>query len=58
MQTIKDLRAQSGMTRQQFAEYLGIPYRTLQDWELGNRKCPNYLLDLMQYKLKHEGFIK
>lgn len=57
MEKINDLRAQSGMTRPQFAEYFGIPYRTLQDWELGNRKCPSYLLDLMQYKLQHEGII-
>lgn len=46
------------MTRPQFAEYFGIPYRTLQDWELGNRKCPTYLLDLMHYKLQHEGLLK
>lgn len=58
MTTINDLRAQSGMTRPQFAEYFGIPYRTLQDWELGNRKCPEYLLDLMEYKLKNEWLIQ
>lgn len=42
------------MTRNQFCEYFGIPYRTVQDWELGNRKCPEYLIDLMKYKLDHE----
>jgi DNA-binding transcriptional regulator YiaG len=55
---IKELRQQSGMTRSQFVEYFGIPYRTIQDWELGNRKCPEHLLELMEYKLKHEGIIK
>lgn len=50
----KEIRAQSGMTRPQFAEYFKIPYRTIQDWELGNRKCPAYLLDLIQYKLENE----
>ena len=39
-----DLRKQSGMNRREFAEYFGIPYRTLQDWELGNRRMPEYLL--------------
>lgn len=48
------LRKQSGMTRTQFAEYFGIPYRTVQDWELANRTCPDYLLKLMKYKLDHE----
>jgi DNA-binding transcriptional regulator YiaG len=56
--TIKELRELSGMSRQQFIEYFSIPYRTIQDWELGNRKCPEYLLALMEYKLKHEGIIK
>ena len=56
--TVNELRELSGMTRSQFVEYFGIPYRTIQDWELGNRKCPEYLLELMEYKLKHEGIIK
>lgn len=54
---VKELRERSGMTRPQFAEYFGIPYRTVQDWELGNRKCPEYLLALMEYKLKNEGLL-
>lgn len=54
MNPFKELREQSGMTRNQFCEYFGIPYRTVQDWELGNRKCPEYLIDLMKYKLDHE----
>lgn len=48
------LREKYQMTRNEFCEYFGIPYRTIQDWELGNRKCPAYLLDLMQYKLDRE----
>lgn len=55
--TLKELRHSSGMTRNQFCEYFGIPYRTVQDWELGNRSCPGYLLDLMEYKLKNEGIL-
>ena len=55
--TIKELREAAGMSRPKFAEYFRIPYRTVQDWELGNRKCPQYLLDLMEYKLKKEGVI-
>ena len=44
------------MNRREFAEYFGIPYRTMQDWELGNRKMPEYLLRLMMYKVKMEGY--
>jgi transcriptional regulator with XRE-family HTH domain len=58
MKTFKELREASGMNKTQFAKYFGIPFRTVQDWELGNRKCNDYLLDLMEYKLKHEGLIR
>ena len=51
------IRTASGMSRHQFAEYFGIPYRTIQDWELGNRKAPEYVVDLMEYKLQREGLI-
>ena len=54
---IKQIREASGMTRTQFAEYFGIPYRTLQNWELGERDCPAYLIDLIKYKLTKEGLI-
>ena len=49
-----ELRTSIGMTRREFCEYFEIPYRTLQDWELGNRKMPDYLLRLMAYKAKME----
>lgn len=55
--TIKELRTASGMTQKQFAEYFGIPHRTLQNWEGGQRACPEYLLKLMTYKLKKENKI-
>lgn len=49
-----ELRNSTGLTRKEFCEYFEIPYRTLQDWELGNRKMPEYLLRLMEYKIKME----
>ncbi len=61
--TFKELRERSGMTRPKFAEYFEIPYRTVQGWELHGeskegRKCPDYLLKLLEYKLKQEAIIK
>lgn len=53
-----ELRDSTGMTRREFCEYFEIPYRTLQDWELGNRKMPEYLFRLMEYKIKMEGLMK
>ena len=58
MENFKELRKASGMTRTQFAEYFGIPYRTIQNWELGLRECPKYILNLMEYKLKREALIR
>lgn len=55
---IKQIHTLSAMTMKNFAEYFNIPYRTVQDWMAGQRKCPDYLLDLMLYKLKNEGIIK
>ncbi len=49
-----ELRNSTGMSRKEFCEYFEIPYRTLQDWELGNRKMPEYLLRLMAYKIEVE----
>lgn len=56
--TFKELRLQSGMTQQQFADYFCIPKRTIEDWERGVRKCNSYLIDLMLYKLVNEKIIK
>ena len=39
-----------------FAKYFDIPYRTVQDWYLGKRGMPDYLLRLMAYKIEMEGF--
>lgn len=53
-----NLRKSTGMSRKEFCEYFGIPYRTLQDWELGNRKLPEYVLRMMQYQVKMEKLDK
>ena len=49
-----EMRNRTGMNRREFAEYFEIPYRTVQDWELGNRQMPEYLFRLMEYKIRIE----
>lgn len=56
--TFKELREGSGMSQREFAEYFGIPLRTIENWSGAVNKCPAYLLDLMRYKLENEGIIK
>ncbi len=53
-----EIRKRTGMNRREFAEYFNIPYRTVQDWELGNRQMPDYLFRLMEYKIRMEKLMK
>ncbi|MBO7183997.1 MAG: hypothetical protein J6V49_07675 [Bacteroidales bacterium] len=46
------------MTQEKFSQYFGIPKRTVEDWDRGASNCADYLLDLMRYKLEHEGIIE
>lgn len=55
---IKELREKMGMNRREFCDYYGIPYRTVQDWELEKRELPEYLLRLMKYRAEMEDMIK
>lgn len=55
--TIKELRTACGMTQQAFADYLNIPKRSVENWEYGKTEPPEYLVELIEYKLKHEGLI-
>ncbi len=51
---LRKLRESTGMNRKEFCEYFEIPYMTVTDWELGNRRVPQYLLHLMAYKIQME----
>ena len=46
------------MNKKEFAEYFGIPYRTLQDWELGNRKAPDYVYNMIGKIIELTGMDK
>ena len=48
------IREFSGMNRKEFSEWLEIPYRTMQEWELGRRVMPEYVLKLIAYKVANE----
>lgn len=47
----------ANMKNKQFSEYFGIPLRTVQQWEKGDREPAPYLISLMEYKLKNEGLL-
>lgn len=54
---IKELRQKLKMTQKEFGEYLNIPQRTIQSWELGDRTPPEYVLELIKFKIKKERLI-
>ena len=54
---LRKLRESTGMNRKEFCEYFEIPYMTETDWELGNRRVPQYLLRLMEYKIRIEQLV-
>lgn len=54
MKRLKDLRKMKEMNRREFSEYMGIPLRTMEEWEAGRRKMPDYVLRLISYRVKVE----
>lgn len=40
---IRELREKTGMTRKDFSIHIGIPLRTIEDWEAGRRTPPEYI---------------
>ena len=51
---LKQIREDLGMNRTEFSLYIGIPLRTLEEWEAGRRKMPDYVLRLLAYYTKVE----
>lgn len=53
-----EIRNKTGLNRKEFAEAFGIPYRTITDWELGNRVMPDYVLRLIAYRVALDPTLK
>ena len=52
MTTIRDARKAAGLIQQGVTDALGIPRRTLQDWEAGKRTPPEWAEALVVEKLE------
>jgi len=55
---IRELRESIGLSRKEFSEHIGIPLRTLEDWEAGRRTPPEYIPRLIAYQLKYEELVQ
>ncbi len=51
---IIELREETGLNRKAFCEKMGIPYRTVTEWERGTRNAPDYVLHLLEYYIRTE----
>ena len=54
---LKQIREDLGMNRTEFSLYIGIPLRTLEEWEAGRRTMPDYVLRLIAYYTRMERFL-
>lgn len=55
---LKRIRQDLGMNRTEFSQYMGIPLRTLEEWEAGRRQMPDYVFRLIAYYTKMERLLK
>lgn len=58
IETLKRMRELTEMNRREFSDYMGIPLRTLEEWEAGRRKMPDYVLRLISYRVHMEKLLK
>ena len=57
MNKLKQIREDLGMNRTEFSGYMGIPLRTLEEWEAGRRQMPGYVLRLIAYYAKMQQLL-
>lgn len=48
---LRELRMQLGDTQSEFAQRYHIPFRTVQNWETGVRKPPEYIMELLENRI-------
>ena len=51
---IRQLRMQLGDTQSEFAARYEIPFRTIQNWETGLRKPPDYMVRLLEHRIQED----
>lgn len=51
---IRGMRMQLGDTQSEFAARYQIPFRTVQNWEAGVRKPPEYMANLLEQRIRED----
>ena len=50
--TIREMRSRLGDSQSEFAARYHIPFRTIQNWETGLRKPPEYMVNLLEARIR------
>lgn len=51
---IREMRTNLGDTQSEFATRYHIPFRTVQNWETGQRKPPEYIMKLLESRIRED----
>lgn len=51
---IREMRTRLGDTQSEFAARYQIPFRTVQNWETGLRKPPEYIMTLLESRIRED----
>lgn len=51
---VKELRNFTNLSQQAFSEKYGIPKRSIENWESGNRTPPEYVIKLLERAVKED----
>lgn len=52
--TIKEIRALTGLSQMKFCQNYHIPLNTFVRWEQGKREPPDYLAELLEFKVRED----
>lgn len=52
--SIQEMRALLCLSQSKFGKKYGIPKRTIENWESGSSKCPDYVLSLLERAVKED----
>lgn len=49
---VKAIRKSTGLSQAAFSKKFGIPLRTIESWETGDRQEPDYTVNLLEHAVK------
>lgn len=52
--TVKEIRKLTNLSQERFSKKYNIPIGTIRDWEQERYKCPNYVIELLEFKVMHD----